>query len=389
MAHHRWGGEPDCRPILQPIHHGTLSGICIMNDIFNSADFRTLLDTLRQFPCEDQPTAWPSQHLTAMAAAGVTTWDVPGEFHGIDLSPAEILEGLRLLASANLVSTFVLTQRSAAVRRIATSSNQVARQLLLPKLLTGEIFATVGISHLTTSGQHLKQPLVQVEETETGFELSGLAPWATGATKADYLVTGGALQDGRQILVALPRDRDGLDIQPPAHLMALNASQTGAFKLNRVAVSHEEVLHGPVEAVMQTGTGGGAGSLGTSALAMGTTSGTLRHFAAEAANRPELNEFLTPLQAEHDQLLADMRLAVTDAHPEGPKVAERIRRGANSLVMRSAQAWLAATKGAGFIAGHPAEQAVRESMFFLVWSCPQPVLDANLRELSCLANPQF
>ena len=63
--------------------------------------------------------------------------------------------------------------------------------------------------------------------------------------------------------------------------------------------------------------------------------------------------------------------------------AEEIRRRANSLVLRSAQAWLAATKGAGFIAGHPAERAVRESMFFLVWSCPQQVLAGNLRELSC------
>lgn len=360
-----------------------------MNDIFKSADFSNLLSTLRQLPCEDAPTAWPSKHLSAMTAAGVTTWDIPEEFGGVDLSPADMLEGLRLLSSANLVSTFVLTQRSAAVRRIATSSNQVARQRLLPQLLSGEIFATVGISHLTTSGQHLKQPLVQAQETDTGFELSGLVPWATGATKADLIVTGGALQDGRQILVALPKDRDRLDIQPPAHLMALNASQTGAFKLNRVAVSHEEVLHGPVEAVMQKGTGGGAGSLGTSALAIGTTGGTLQQFADETAKRPELEEFLTPLQVEHDQLLADMRLAVANAHPEGPKAAEQIRRGANSLVMRSAQAWLAATKGAGFVAGHPAEQAVRESMFFLVWSCPQPVLDANLRELSCLANPQF
>lgn len=32
-----------------------------------------------------------------------------------------------------------------------------------------------------------------------------------------------------------------------------------------------------------------------------------------------------------------------------------------------------------------AERAVRESMFFLVWSCLQLVLEGNLRELSCRA----
>jgi hypothetical protein len=53
-------------------------------------------------------------------------------------------------------------------------------------------------------------------------------------------------------------------------------------------------------------------------------------------------------------------------------------------VLRATQAYLAASKGAGFVAGHPAERLVREAMFFLVWSCPQPVLAANLREFACL-----
>ena len=61
-----------------------------------------------------------------------------------------------------------------------------------------------------------------------------------------------------------------------------------------------------------------------------------------------------------------------------------IRRRANSLVLRATQAQLAASKGAGFVAGHPAEREVREALFFLVWSCPQPVLSAALREFACL-----
>jgi hypothetical protein len=55
-------------------------------------------------------------------------------------------------------------------------------------------------------------------------------------------------------------------------------------------------------------------------------------------------------------------------------------------VLRATQAQLAASKGAGFVRGHPAERAVREAMFFLVWSCPQPVLAAALREFACLAD---
>ena len=60
-----------------------------------------------------------------------------------------------------------------------------------------------------------------------------------------------------------------------------------------------------------------------------------------------------------------------------------MRARANSLCLRSAQSYLTASKGAGFVAGHPAGRFVREAMFFQVWSCPAPVAAAALREFAC------
>ena len=51
---------------------------------------------------------------------------------------------------------------------------------------------------------------------------------------------------------------------------------------------------------------------------------------------------------------------------------------------RAAQAALTAAKGAGFVRGHPAERLARESLFFLVWSCPQAGSGAVLCELAGL-----
>ena len=64
---------------------------------------------------------------------------------------------------------------------------------------------------------------------------------------------------------------------------------------------------------------------------------------------------------------------------------DELRTRANSLALRSTQAALAAAKGAGFVAGHPAGRWCREALFFLVWSCPQSVVAANLCELAGLA----
>ena len=46
------------------------------------------------------------------------------------------------------------------------------------------------------------------------------------------------------------------------------------------------------------------------------------------------------------------------------------------------QAALVAAKGAGYVEGHRVGRWCQEALFFLVWSCPQAVLDANLCELA-------
>ena len=63
--------------------------------------------------------------------------------------------------------------------------------------------------------------------------------------------------------------------------------------------------------------------------------------------------------------------------------ANDVRHLANSIALRIAQACMAVSKGAGYVQGHPAERLVREAMFFLVWSCPRPVVAAALAELTC------
>ena len=345
--------------------------------------FQTLVRTLHEIPEPDSADLWPTAQMELLTEAGGNRWNIPTSFGGDGIDAAEMLEVYRELSIGSLLTTFILTQRNAACQRIETSPTAALASRLLPLLCRGELFATVGISHLTTSRQHVRTPVVTATTCPDGYLLTGSVPWATGALCADLLVTGGTVPDGRQILAAVPTDRIGVTILPPIPLMGLSSSQTSIVELRDVVVSADDILHGPVERVMSAGAGGGAGSLGTSAVAIGTAQGTLRMFAEEVDRRPELAEFHAPLEHEAAELCRQLRDAAVSPQPTGPLSAESIRRRANSLVVRSAQAWLAATKGAGYMVGHPAERAVRESMFFLVWSCPQLVLEGNLRELTC------
>ena len=65
----------------------------------------------------------------------------------------------------------------------------------------------------------------------------------------------------------------------------------------------------------------------------------------------------------------------------GAAPASQIRSGANTLVLRSTQAYLAVMKGTGFLKAEPAQRWARQALFFLVWSCPTPVAHAAIRDL--------
>lgn len=331
-------------------------------------------------------TNWPAEQFEWLSDAGVLGWVIPREYGGAEWSQADVIEGYLQLATSCLTTTFVLTQRNGACQRIVGCEDEELKADLLPRLASGEISATVGISHLTTSRQHLKRPVVQAEIGQDIVELNGAVPWVTGAPAADYVVTGGTTGDGRQILIALPMDLEGVEVQAPAELMALNASQTASINLNEVRVPRRYLIAGPVEGVMTRGQGGGAGSVATSSLAVGLSLRSIRYLESESETRGDLLDVVRPLRLEVDELCADIAAAAVGSGSAGEDrlSAPAIRQRSNSLVLRATQAHLAATKGAGFVVGHPAEQAVREAMFFLVWSCPQPVLQAALREFACL-----
>lgn len=334
----------------------------------------------------DSEDAWPAAQFDRLAEAGVLGWVIPHALGGSEISAPALTVGYERLSAACLVTTFVLTQRNGACQRIAGCENAELKSELLPRLCLGEQFATVGISHLTTSRQHLRKPVVEARSTDSGYRFDGLVPWVTGAKFADYVVTGGTMSDGKQILAAIPTDAAGVEILEPARLMALNASQTGPVELTGVEIDPRWVVAGPVEQVMKQGKGGGGGSLTTSALALGASAAAIQHLREEAERRPDLTEIVEPLDAERMQISADLHAAARGENmTDAPTLtSESIRQRANSLVLRSSQAYLAASKGAGFVAGHPAGRAVREAMFFLVWSCPQPVLTAALRKFACV-----
>ena len=341
-----------------------------------------LLDALAEgWEALDEPTAWPQRQLEAFSSYGVYAWFIPAQWGGLAWSEPDLLRGLVKLSSACLTTTFILTQRVAATARLVACENAALKAELLPPLLTAETFATIGISHLTTSRRHVATPVLTATPHDDGYVLNGYSPWVTGADHADTVVVGATLPDEQQLLLAIDMHTEGVDVPPPESLVALGASHTGRVEFRDALIPRERLLSPPKPQILQQGLTVRTGGSQTSALALGLTDRALRVLEHEALRRTDLAEPADALRAEWERLLADM-LALADNQPVCTN--EQLRQRANSLALRASQAALAASKGAGYVAGHPAGRLCREALFFLVWSCPQPVTSAHLCELAGL-----
>jgi len=314
---------------------------------------------------------WRSGSFAALARTGVLAGFIPPEHGGAGLTDVATTTLLVGIAERCLTTALALTQWAAAVRIIAAGPAAVKEELL-PRLARGAKSVTVGISHLTTSRRHLGRPTLVATRSGSGWTLDGECPWVTGADSTDSIVTGAATEAAEPTYFVVPADATGLTVAPPLEMLALSGSRTSPVVFRNVRPSF--VIGVPAEGGPRTG------GLATTALAVGASRAGAAVLAREAAARPGLVTVAREFAAEIDSV--ESRLMEAAREGSDATRRDRLRVDANSLVLRTAQAALTAAKGAGFVAGHPVERLVRESLFFLVWSCPQAVADAQLCDLS-------
>jgi butyryl-CoA dehydrogenase len=324
----------------------------------------------------DDAGGWPTALWDLIEKSGTTRWSLPSEFGGESCPRPLLVQRYAKLAVGSLTAVFILSQHDAAVRRLVEAAANPTATQWLREIGAGRAFVTVGISHLTTSR---RLGATAAEVAPGAYRFDGAIPWVTAAERAQLLVTGAVLGDGRKLLVALPTNRAGVMVRPPLALAALQASCTSEVVLEGVAISGADVLAGPgIDVMSQPGAVGTAG-LETSALALGQAHAALSALVQMAPLQSELVEPLEVL-CEHWNTLWGQLIAQTRGEA-GAASSPQIRSAANTLVLRSTQAYLTVMKGTGFLKAEPAQRWAKQALFFLVWSCPTPVAHAAIREL--------
>lgn len=349
------------------------------------SDADSLEPLVGKLAIEDGPAdlagTWPDRLWSSLVEARATRWSIPIESGGDDLDRSTLLTRYARVAEGSLTAAFILSQHDASVRRLLASGPTATAQSWLKKIADGDAFTTVGISQLTTSQRHGSSALT-ARRVAGGYVLNGVMPWVTAAERAAVLVTGAVVAGANeQLLIAVPTDRNGVNICPAFDLAALQASRTTEVGCSDVFVASDEILIGPTSDVMaEANKPGGTGGLETSALALGQARAAIDALGEQALRRQELHAPLNALRRSW----RDQWTLLIDAATESPAAppASRVRENANALVGRASQAYLTARKGSGFLRSDPAQRWARQALFFLVWSCPAPIAAAAIRDFA-------
>ncbi len=322
----------------------------------------------------DQSGEWPVEDLDLLAGTGATRWAVGREFGGDDLSALEIHLRYEELASASLSDALILSQRDSAIGLIEGGEGGELRKEVVPKLARSEAFATVGIAQLTTSRQGGRPALTATREGD-GYRIDGIIPWATGAAEAEWIVAGAQVDDGRQILFVLRTRDGGVEVQPPAHLVALRSTWTASVICSDVLVKENAIIHGPTDRALAIRKR--SLPIGQSFLALGLCRRALELIVAHTSDAAQLahERFARQLLWIRREVL---ELSQPGREGEASAQSPRIRGACNDLAVRITHAAIALYKGAALLADHPAQRLAREAMFLLVWSCPSPVIDCTV-----------
>lgn len=342
------------------------------------------MDSLRkrlfEIECARSSDDWPIELIHAMADAGCFRSVVPARFGGDERPPEDQLALYQTVAAGSLAAALILTQHDRACELITDCENEPLAADVLPRVVRGELLATVGISQLTTSKRG-SGPLMTARREGGGFRLNGLMPWVTGSPHADFIVTGAVLDDGLQILAHLEREAPGVTVGEPMTFAALTHSRTGEIHCTDVEVNERNLMRGPVASALALRAP--VKPLSVSATGMGLARALIDSIRERSAATG--NPFRSAVDAATTQFeVLSARLdeaADSLSDPEAEIPSMEIRVAVNALLSRLAATNLVLAKGSGYRAGQPAERLAREAMFFLVWSAPPHVQQGTLTEI--------
>lgn len=302
----------------------------------------------------DQSPRVPQSHFVALATAGL--FDLTGP-------SSEIRRTLATIAGGCGATFFVWAQHHGVVSTLQNSDNADLVERWLGPLRAGSTIAGVAFAHLRRTGT----PAIRATPAPGGWNLSGVAPWATSWGIAECFAVAAVTDDGRAVWVLLP----GVEQSPSyratsLELAVLQATGTVAFHFDHHHVGHADVLRIDDLAQWQVAdrsraAQGQTGVLGVTERAIDELEGLGGSDELAAAAGQRLRARLDDLWRTDDAFGANLPECESAIAEASEHRAECLRLGHTATT-----AFLAASGGRGMDLSHPAQRLARETAFYVI-----------------------
>ncbi len=305
-------------------------------------------------------------NLEALAAAGLAGLRAPRRYGGEGVGRAVYLRVLEGLSYGDGTTPFIIAQHYGTSAMVAGSPNEALRARVLPAMASGAALAGFGVSHIRRQGRPALTATPDGDGLQIGgYRLDGTIPWMTGEGLFSHVVIGGTLPDGGTLLSWAPfAPSEGLRIEPPMELVAMNGARTVAATCEGLEVRPEDVL-----AVEPAGRRVRANTTAVPCL-FGLARASIDDLEGLAARRgaPAMAEGAARLRARLDARRHGFypRLDEFEESPSERGLAEA-RAAATGLALDAIGALIVATGGGANARAHPAQRRLREASVFATW----------------------
>lgn len=201
----------------------------------------------------DADASFPTENFEALRQAKLLSLTVPKEFGGHGLwtgnAYAPFYKVLETIAHNCSVTAQMLQVHSHAVGMVAALGTNIKRYMDMV-VKDGALFASVGSEASIRADKPNGYDTVLTPQDDGTYRLSGFKGFATLAPVAKILLIWATVPDASttrdgMIMVALPSDRDGIELIDNWDTMGMRPTVSWALKLNDVHVTKEDLIGAP------------------------------------------------------------------------------------------------------------------------------------------------
>jgi alkylation response protein AidB-like acyl-CoA dehydrogenase len=306
-----------------------------------------LLSTVRDFAqreiaprvqAYDEAEKLPRDLLERMAELGMFGGTIPIELGGLGLDHRTFVElVIEVSKVCNVLGTLVSMPAGLVGSSILKYGTQEQLERWLAPLARGEIFGAAGVTE-PRSGSDVAGMTTGYTRDGDDFVINGAKAWISNLDIGSFFVTF-ATRDrglGRSGISAfiVPRETDGVHVQPYPHKLGFRPLATGDLVLDNVRLGPESLLGEEGDGFRVAMTAVERGRLGVAARAVGVIHSCLEDSMSYANNRVAFGDAISHFQIVQSKI-TDMVVGLETARLLVLECADALERGLRARSLTS------------------------------------------------------